>query len=251
MANSLELMFENVLGVYNALWDLGGRLVMDPAVGDHDNWLLTYRGGLRGMLARILAVDRHFVLLHQYQHEQEKIQGNPNEWGLECEYHAGVILFGMDSSMECFVFALNALGFARSPGDFCDIADPKLIKQISPKNILGGGPSDKRNPRPGYQLLFPRVVTLWKSSEPLLSAIFEYHDVTKHRQAVVQGGRLGESSIRGDPKQPGSLMSSTSHTLESLAHEYQRLVDELLPIALEEGAAAFGYTTVKKNLSPS
>lgn len=232
MSQPFELTFGNVLGVYDALWDLGGKLAMNPAVGDHDNWLLTYRDGLRGMLARILAVDRHFVLLHQYQHQAETIQGNPNEWALECEYHAAVILFGMDSSLECFVFAVNALGFAKSPNEFCSITDPTSLRQVSPTNILGGDPTDKRNPRPGYQQLFPRVVALWKKNEHLLSTIFEYHDVTKHRSAVAQGGRLGELRIRDNPKQPGSLMSSTSYTLESLAYEYQQFVDELLPIAL-------------------
>jgi len=116
-------MFKNVLGTYNALWDLGGHVVMNPTYVDHDNWLLTYRRGLNGMFARILAVDRHFLLLHQFQQQAEfdPLKINPNDWGTECEYHAGIILFGMDSSLECFVFAMNAIGFAKSPHDFCNM----------------------------------------------------------------------------------------------------------------------------------
>lgn len=251
MSQPFELTFKNVSGVYNALWDFGGKLVMNQTIGDHDNWLLTYRHGLRGMLARILAVDRHFVLLHQHQQRAEIInpaQLNPNEWVLECEYHTGIILFGMDSSLECFVFAINALGFAKSPKEFCSIKDSKSLRGVSPKNIFGGNRNDKFNPRPGYLQYFPRVVALWKKNENLLSTIFEYHDVSKHRSAVAQGGRLGEVRVRDNPKQPGSCMSSMSYTLQSLTHEYQKFIDELLPIALEEGTATFGYTTIKKNL---
>jgi hypothetical protein len=39
---------------------------------------------------------------------------------------------------------------------------------------------------------------------------------------------------------------SSSHTPESLTHEYQRFVDELLPLALEEAGAAFGYSVTNK-----
>src|SRR6266851_8980214 len=157
MGQQFELMFRNVLGTYDALWDLGGKIAMNPAIGDHDNWLLNYRDGLRGMLARLLAVDRHYVLLHEYQEREETAQGNPNEWAVECDYHAGVILFGMDSSLECFIFALNALGFAKAPQAFCDITDQKHLTKIGPKNILGpSDPKDKFNPRPGYQQSFPR-----------------------------------------------------------------------------------------------
>jgi hypothetical protein len=246
MSQPLELLFHNVLGAYNALWELGGRLAMDSSVGDHDNWLLAYRSGLRGMLARIMAVDRHYVFLHQYQQQEESVQGNPNEWVLECEYHAGIILFGMDSSLECFVFAMNALGFAKDPKVFCSITDEKALKRIKPQNILGGDASDKHNPRPGYLRYFPRVVDLWKKNASLLARLFEYHEVTKHRSAVAQGGRLGELRIREKPKQPGRLASSTAYTLQSITHEYQQFMDELLPIALEECAAVFGYTTIKK-----
>jgi hypothetical protein len=130
--------------------------------------------------------------------------------------------------------------------DFCDIGDAKTLWQIGPKNILGRDPTDKRNPKPGYLKVFPRVVACWQKHQTLLSAIFEYHDVSKHRSAVATGGNVGVLHLRGDPKQPGSMMSSTVYTLETLSHDFQKFIDELLPIALDETAQAFGYTTMKK-----
>jgi hypothetical protein len=251
MSQPLELQFTEVRAACNALWDLGGKVVMDPGFGDHDNWLLEYRQGLRGMLARILAVDRHFRLLHDYQRRAEEAPPpDPNEWLLECEYHAGLIFFGMDSSLECFVYALNAIGCAKSPTQFCDITTPSGLKQVRPENVLGGPPGDRRNPRPGYRQHFPRVVALWEARRALLDTIFEYHNVSKHRQAAATGGGLGELRIRGTPKQPGSLMSSTEHTVQSLARDYQEFMDELLSTAVEETGAAFGYTMVKRPLRP-
>lgn len=240
MSQRCELNFENVRGTYNALWDLGGRLVTDPKVGNRDNWLLTFRHGLRGMLARLITVDRSYVQLHEVQ------STNPNEWGEVAESHAAVVFFGMDSAVECFVFAMNAVGFLKSRGDFCDITDAKALRQINPKNILGGDPTDSRNPKPGYQKFFPRVVAHFKASEKLLATIFEYHDVSKHRSAVISGGSAGTIYVRDDPKNPDSLMSSASHTVESLAQGFQEFMDELLPIALEEASGAFGYTCTKR-----
>jgi hypothetical protein len=246
MSHPFELNFESVIGTYNALWDLSGEVVIDPRFGDHDNWLLTFRDGLRGMLARITSLDREYVALHRFQ-KTFPPDGNPNEWGIGCESHAGLIFFAMDSTIECFIFAVNAIGFAISKPDFCDITDPKALRQISPKNILGGGPSDKQNPRPGYQRHFPRLVAHFKANEPLLARVFEYHDVSKHRAAVSTGGTPGTLQIRDTPKLPGIGVSSVVHTVESLAHEFQKFLDDTLPIAIEETAAAFGYTVTKRS----
>jgi hypothetical protein len=217
MSHPFELTFENAIGAYNALWDLSGKIATDPKIGNPHNWILTFRDGLRGMLARITTVDREYVKLHGFQSQAEKNVGNPNEWGLICDSHAAVIFFGMDSTIECFVFAMNAIGFLKAPGDFCDITDAKALRQIGPTNILGGDPNDKRNPKPGYQKVFPRVVSHWKTHSNLLTTIFEYHDVSKHRSAVATGGGEGILHVRADPKQPGSLQSRSLHTVESLA----------------------------------
>ena len=118
-------------------------------------------------------------------------------------------------------------------------------------NILGGDPADKQNPRPGYQPFFPRVVAHWKAHENLLSRICEWHDVSKHRSAIVQGGDLHGIRVKDDPKNPLVLGSSPAHTVESIAHEFQKFFNELLPIALEEMAAAFGYVVTKKAGCPA
>jgi hypothetical protein len=219
---------------------------MDPRIGDYDNWLLTFRHGLRGMLARIQAVDREYLALHRFQREFPK-DGNPNEWAIGCESHAAVIFFAMDSAIECLVFALNAIGFVKSKADFCDITDPRALRQISPKNILGGGLTDKQNPRPGYQRYFPRLTQHVKANEALLASIFEHHDVSKHRSGIVTGGNIGITYIRDNPKLPGSGASSTTETLESLAHEFQKFLDAALPIAIEEAGLAFGHTYTKRS----
>lgn len=246
MSHPFELNFENVIGTYDAFWDLSGKVVMDPKFGDHDNWLLTFRDGLRGMRARITALDREYLALHRFQQAFPE-DGNSNEWDISCESHAGLVFFAMDSTIECFVFALNAIGFAQSKSDFCDITDPKALRQVSPKNILGGGSSDNQNPRPGYQRHFPRTVAHFKANETLLARIFEYHDVSKHRSAISTGGGVGTLHLRNNPKLPGGGMSSVVHTLESLAHEFQNFLDVALVIAIEETAAAFGYTVTKRS----
>lgn len=120
------------------------------------------------------------------------------------------------------------------------------MRQIGPKNILGGDPTDKRNPKPGYGKVFPRVVAYWKANNSLLLTIFEYHDVRKHRSAFVTGGDTGTLYVKADPKEPSAGASSAVHTVQSIAQSFQKFMDELLVIALEEACAAFGYEATKK-----
>ena len=241
MSHPFELRFDNAIGTYDALWNFSGRLACDPKVGNVNNWILTFRDGLRGMLARIVAVDQNYSKLHEYQ-LQSPPDGNPNEWVLHCESHAAVIFFAMDSALECFVFAMNVIGFLRSPQDFRDITDPGALRKIRPRDILGGG----RNPTPRYEAVFPRTVAHWKANETLLSAIFEYHHVSKHRAAVVTGGDGEGLRVKDNPKQHGAGMSSAVHTVESMAHSFQKFIDEVLVIAVEEATAAFGYAAIQR-----
>jgi hypothetical protein len=139
------------------------------------------------------------------------------------------------------VYALNVMGCLKSPNDFYDITSSKSLRQVSPKNIIGGDPADKRNPRPGYTTFFPRVVAHWKSHEALLATICEYHDVSKHRCAVATGGDVGALHLADDPKQLILAKSSEFHTIESLGNAFQGFIDALLPIALEECASLFGF----------
>lgn len=234
-----ELTFD-ILSAYDALWDgIGGQAAMSPAYENRDNWLLRFREGLRGMLARVYTVDRHFAMLREYQEGDGANESNPNWWAVVCEHHAGAIFFGMDSSLECLVYALNALGFARYPAEFRDIRDARELRRIGPGDVWGA------NARPGFGARFPKVTAAWGGNAALIECIVEYHDVSKHRSAVVQGGDPSGLSIREDPKQPGSMMSSTAHTVESLAMEYRQLIEDILGAAVVDGAALFGYAVEK------
>ena len=123
-----ELNFD-VLVVYDELWRLGGTIATSTGYGNPSNWLLLYRDGLRGMLARIIEVDRHYAgVVRTLSNPPD----NPNEWAVNVDRHTAGLLFGMDSSLECFVFAFNALGYARSPEDFWNIADTKELRRIGP-----------------------------------------------------------------------------------------------------------------------
>lgn len=144
---------------------------------------------------------------------------------------------------------MNAIGFVKSPEGFCDITDEKMLSKIGIHNILGGsGVNDKRQPKPGYKKLFPRVVHHFETNKPFLDKVIEYHDVSKHRSSVITGGDSEGLRLTDSPKQAGSGMSSTVHTLESLAYEFQTFVDELLPIAFEETTATFGYEAIKHSV---
>jgi len=238
MEVSGELNFD--IGWYDALWDLGGKVVSDPASGTAENWVLVFRDGLRGMLARIAEADDHYT---ESLRLMRNPPSNPNEWAVLADRHVAGVLFGMDSSVECFVFALNALGSAKSPSDFRDLADAKDLRRVSPQDILGPtSPADRDHPKPGYAKYFPRVQRFWIANESLLATIFQYHNVSKHRAAVVTGGDATTIYLRADPKNAGHGGSSSSHTLQSISEAYQKFINELLPITLQDGASVFGLT---------
>lgn len=245
----LELIFENVLGIYNALHQLGDHIFKNYC--NNQEWLLTYRHGLMGLLARILTVDRNYLYLHKYQKNAESNAKiiNPNEVLLNFEYFAGIIFFGMDSSLENFIFTINTLGFAKSADDFCDINQAESLKKISLYNILGSNYKNDFNPRPGYKTYFPKIEKLFQNNKDLLLNIFNYHDVSKHRSSITCGGSSGETRMRDNPKQANSKMSNTSDTLESIACKYKTFIDELLPLTLEDCGKVFDCSfNIKPNL---
>jgi hypothetical protein len=242
-----ELNFEQVLGAYNALWDMGGKVANVMLRSD---WLLEYRGGLRGAYSRILTVDRHYSMLHEYQARAEKRGAveNPNVWAVECEYHAGAILFGMDSSLECLVYALNAIGFARDATAFRDITDSTALRKIRPDDILGGSMSPALG---GYVKYFPTTSALWSDNATMLRTLFNYHDASKHRSAIVQGGSLGDLRIREDPKNPANHASSGAETMQTLAVKYQIFVDDAFVAMLGDIASCFGFSITMKQITPA
>ena len=168
-----------VLNDFIALDEMACRLVSDSRVGDHDDWFLRFREGLHGMLARATVVAQNFQLLHEWEKRHRTILESRQE--IEC--HTSVILFGMDSSLECYIFTVNALGYAVSPKAFENLTDAVALRRIGPKNILGGGPKDKNNPVPGYRQLYPNAAAHCTTNEPLIQLIMEHHDVNRAPQS--------------------------------------------------------------------
>jgi hypothetical protein len=104
----------------------------------------------------------------------------------------------MDSAIECFTFALNALGFAVLPTDFRDVTDDRALRRISPKDILGDpGATPPRPPLSGHAKLFPTLQAYWQANASLLSTCFEQHDVSKHRETIYSGGMARQDPPHG------------------------------------------------------
>src|SRR5437588_6529186 len=70
-------------------------------LGNPSDWFGTFRGGRNGMESKIYGLQQHYSQVHAWlpmlRHRSE------------LDYHCSTILFLMDSALECFVFALNAL----------------------------------------------------------------------------------------------------------------------------------------------
>ena len=157
----------------------------DYNLGGRGDWFGCFRGGLYGFYARLHGVTVHFHNVHVWQ-----LNARPP---IETEFHISSILFNMDSAIECFAFAINALGNAVKPEDFLDVTDEKALHRVAPWNITG---RDKTPPLPGYKHYFPNLQTLWQSHRDILKTITGQHDVSKHRQTIYERGKL-----RGDPPQ--------------------------------------------------
>lgn len=150
-------------------------------LGNADNWFFSFRGGYYGVMSRLRGLQQHSLSLHQWRMDSS-VQTH--------EHDIAVMLFCMDSAIECFVFALNALGQATDKGAFRDVSSERTLQRINPDDILGA----KRDPLAGYTKYFPTLQAAWQSEASLFATIFENHDVTKHRQ---QAGVVGTS--RSDP----------------------------------------------------
>src|SRR5260370_33896554 len=92
---------------FKALDELALLACQGYNLGDTGNWFLEFRGGLYAMYARLNGVRRHYYELHAW--------GPRPIQAVDSEYHLASIFFHMDSALECFTFALNALGWAVKP----------------------------------------------------------------------------------------------------------------------------------------
>lgn len=150
----------------------------DYNLGGKGDWFGCFRGGLYGFYARIYGVKVHYHEVHSLRLTQRVFS--------EPEYHLSSIFFNMDSAVECFVFAMNALGYAVAPSEFLDVADEKGLRQVAPWNILG---NKRLQPLIGYSHFFPTLQTHWQANQTFLNTIMEQHDVSKHRSTIYVGGK--------------------------------------------------------------
>jgi hypothetical protein len=155
----------------------------DYNYGNTTDWFGDFRGGLHALYARVYAVRKHYYEVHAWIPARRLLA--------DAEYHLASIFFNMDSAIECFTFAINALGNCIAPAQFKNVTDPKALKAISPINILG---DPVRNPPvrplPGYMTYFPTLQTLWDSRRDLIERVVAQHDVSKHRKTIFHGGQL-------------------------------------------------------------
>lgn len=189
MSNDYVLEFD--FSIYEKLDHFA--LIADQSYnfGNINGWFDYFRGGFHGFLTRILGVRIHYREVHSW----EIITREENPIGL-AEYHLSSIFFNMDSSIECLVFGLNALGYAVNSSEFLDITSDKKLREIGPKNILGERRDSSKGIILGYDKYFPSLKNHFEENRDLIFTIQNHHNVSKHRSIIFQGGRQ-----RTDPPQ--------------------------------------------------
>jgi hypothetical protein len=231
-----DIHFKTCTSAYNCLRVMATRI--EQAHGDTGGWRILFQDGLRGFVARITTVMQGLLRLDApFQVPADQLV--PEQWAIDTDRLTGEIFFGMDSAIECFVFAMNAVGYLKSPAGFCDITTPAGLKRIRPDNMVNNNPGDKRNPLPGYAAVFPRIVAHWARNQPLIAEIMEYHDVSKHRSCIVFGATLGHHALPNQPKLPGSLYRTATRTVEEIAKEFHTFCESLMIETVEELSSVF------------
>lgn len=230
-------------------------------LGNKGDWFNCFRGGLYGMYARIYGIQYHFKIVHSWESKIVQMR--------QVESHVAAILFNMDSSLECFTFALNALGWAKAPLKFCDVESTGDLKKINPSNVHGGL---RNQVIPGYAIYFPNLQNHWKNSRPLIDKIVEYHDVSKHREIIVSGGQIRndppqcyKTEIEGkkipyspfitmeeilltkNPKLPSARRGTTKRedldSIEYLADEFKVFIEKTFDLAYKDAKANIAIST--------
>jgi hypothetical protein len=154
--------------------------------GDRGKWFLCFRQGCQGLRVRLFAVETHYAQLHAWELRCR--------WHLEPEYHLASIGFGLDSALECLLYAMNSLGYGVHPAEFMDITTDKGLRSIAPWMILG---SSSRSAHPAFKKYYPNVVAVWQRHRDLINEIQRQHDVSKHRSTTYRGGRARNDPPRG------------------------------------------------------
>ena len=135
--NNSDIHFMTSISAYNCLHSMASRI--EQSHGSNGGWRVQFEDGLRGFAARLTTVMKSLGLLDEpFLVPMDK--SSPEQWAIETDSRIGEIFFGMDSALECFVFALNAVGFLKLPTGFCDITTANGLKQIRPDNIVSRNP---------------------------------------------------------------------------------------------------------------
>lgn len=235
----------------NQLDDFALLARQDYNLGKRDDWFGHFRGGLHGFYSRLTGASIHYANMHQWL---------PIPQATLIEYNLASFFFNADSALECFVYALNALGYAAEPTLFSDITEPKKLRKIAPWNIAG---DEGNKPLAGYDKYFPLVKEEWIRNEVLVRKIVDLHDVSKHRRTIYRGGmsrqdpppgffeRLGvtekalqavywpakEVTLMFDPKSEGKplpLRREDYETLENIAPSYSKFINEISTLAAKD-----------------
>jgi hypothetical protein len=259
---NISLNFQEAYTVGEQLWALGKVLQDDPRYAKPPNSVLTYRYAIRGMLARIITIDRDYRSLNEpgsgtATDEDMTTQNARNWWNVVWESYAGTLFFAMDSSLECFAHALNALGYMLSPAEFLDITTDEKLRRITPANVFAP-PANGNVAHSAYAAClkwFPRICGHWSANRTLLAQIIEYHDATKHRHSVVVGqaweryaGVSGGHFLKQAPKQAmGDVVFNGSkvphnqeHSLQSMVTAYRKFMIDWLRLTRQELETIFG-----------
>src|SRR5688572_12099276 len=187
----------------------------DYNLGNESKWFNAFRGGLNGLHASLNGFLSHYNAIHVWI----PIPREPSE----TEHHLASVFFCMDSAIECFTYACNALGYAKRPDLFRNVQIDRSLKQISPRDILGEDPTKlSKPPMLGYKTVFPNLQTYWQSKKNIIEIIIEQHDVSKHRETIFEGGRT-----RSDPP-PGFYESLGIEGNEEMKWMYEPMAEIIL-----------------------
>lgn len=177
--------------------------------GDKGYWKTYFIRAINGIKARIFGLKHHYAILQSIGNNVIESDDNKYDF-IELDHHLSDILYNLDSTIECFAFALNAFGYGVIDSSlFISIEDEKKLKKIKPDNIF----VDKNNAH--YKKYFPNLLNYWLvnprhvyhvTPKKLWESIRDNHDVSKHRshQCRMVSGSDNETDIHLDqyPKKP-------------------------------------------------
>jgi hypothetical protein len=170
-------------------------------IGNQSNWFFSFRMGIQGVAERLQILRTHSACLHDWLGNRNRIFVN---------HHVVVMLFCMDSAIECFTFMLNAMGQAVDRNSFRDIATDKGLRKISPRDVIGGSTSD---PLTGYATYFPSLQSYWRENSDLIELIMANHDVSKHRHSPPASMQLRQDPPDGYFEAMGLAGGDLRHTI--------------------------------------